>query len=466
MKLSTLTFPATIALTMASQAHAAESTAPTPADLAQDALLDRIRALEATVERLEARLSTQPAAAPLSAPAPTTQAPPARPPGAITIASAPAPTADDKATHGKAPNKGSRMQLQLGAHTLTAGGFLKVQAAVSDYSGGNLASTSSGRELLLPGTIPIGGASSRDTHIDARTSRFWIATKGDIAGLQVGTRLEVDLLYGDIDNRTTNGTSIRLRRAFLTSGNFLFGQEWTNFQDTRAFPESGNLIGPSAGTLLVRQAQLRYTRGRLSVSLENPETTYSPVGEATRMTTGDGVMPDITARYTMNTPGGFLSLAGLLVHLRSDTSKVSKTALGWAASASGRIRTWGDDDIRFQLNGGRGYGRYLLNFANDAVLDAQGDLNTIPILSGFVAYRHFWAPRIRSTVTLDAQRVYNPDYASAGSNRSAIGAQLNLIWSPVPSLDFGIEHIWLRRELESRAAGTLNRSMFFAKFGF
>jgi hypothetical protein len=435
-------------------------------------LLDRIKALEATVTRLEARLSSAPANEVTSRTPPAAQIPPKAPlpafaptrpsakmakpvEGAVQVAS----------TEGE-PTPSKTYKLRIGSHEIQAGGFIKLEAALSQYSAGNLASSSTGRELLLPGTIPVGGRSSREAHIDARQTRFWVGTTGMIGDVEVGSRLEVDLLGGEIDDRTTNGSPIRLRRAYFTVGDFLFGQEWTNFQDNRAFPESGNLIGPAAGTLLVRQAQIRYTRGPLSVSIENPETTYSPFGSATRVTTGDNVMPDMTVRYTKEGKFGFVSLSGLLLQIRSDGPTIRSSSMGWGVSASGKITTVGQDDLRFQVTGGSGISRYFLNFANDGAIDSKGKLHAIPVVAGFAAYRHFWTPTVRSTFTFNAQRVFNQDFVSADSNRLAIGGQVNIVWSPARSVDVGLEHIWLRRELESGVDGVLNRSLLFARLGF
>lgn len=458
----------------------AQSAAPDNATLAK-----RVEALEATVAALQAQLAARDAT-PTQAAArvPSAAAGGAQPgQGALADKGAVSPSPAQTASTGSpsartdgqyaftAASTGVAKReegFRIGSQIFKLGGYLKVQGSYSRYSAGNAASSSILRESLIPGNIPIGGAPSDETHFDARQTRLWLTSSGNILGHSVGSRVEVDFVNGDIDDRTTNGTGLRLRRAYVTVDNWLFGQEWTNFQDIRAFPESAELNGPSAGTLLVRQAQLRYTRGPLSISIENPETTYSPYRQTSRVVPSDNTMPDVTARYDIGRgKDGFLSIAGLFRQLRSDAPGLHSTTWGWALSASGKLQTFGKDDIRFQINGGHGLGRYMLNFANDAGMDAQGNLHALPQLGGFVAYRHFWTGSLRSSFIFDGQRIFNSDdWSAPGANRAAISGEANLVWSPITDLDLGTQIMHQERHLQDGEHAHVERVITYAKFGF
>lgn len=368
-----------------------------------------------------------------------------------------------------APGEGFR----IGDHTVKFGGFVKVDAYATRYSGGDPVNGDALREFHIPGSIPIGGA-DEDTATDfnARQTRFWLTTDGMVGGHKIGTRMEMDFqtLPGAGDQRTTSPANPALRRAFITIDNWLIGQEWTNFQNTAVLPESADFIGAAEGTVFARQVQVRYTRGPFSVSVENPETTVTPFGGGARIVADDNSIPDFTARYAVSRPWGDFQFAGLLRQLKyqNPATNIDSTATGWGLSASTKIKVGSKDDLRLMVTGGEGIGRYVgLNFSNDAVLNGSGDLDAIGVVAGFAAYRHVWAPGWRSSLIWSAQKVDN-DLAFTGlaANRSAQSFHANLIWSPVTAFDVGAELMFADREIETGASGDMTRLILFAKYGF
>ena len=362
---------------------------------------------------------------------------------------------------------------RIGDHTVKFGGFVKVDAYATRYSGGDPVNGDALREFHSPGSIPIGGA-DEDTATDfnARQTRFWLTTDGMVGGHKIGTRMEMDFqtLPGAGDQRTTSPANPALRRAFITIDNWLIGQEWTNFQNTAVLPESADFIGAAEGTVFVRQVQVRYTRGPFSVSVENPETTVTPFGGGARIVADDNSIPDFTARYAVSRPWGDFQFAGLLRQLKyqNPATNIDSTATGWGLSASTKIKVGAKDDLRLMVTGGEGIGRYVgLNFSNDAVLNGSGDLDAIGVVAGFAAYRHVWAPGWRSSLIWSAQKVDN-DLAFTGlaANRSAQSLHANLIWSPVTAFDVGAELMFADREIETGASGDMTRLILFAKYGF
>nr|WP_314529498.1 DcaP family trimeric outer membrane transporter [uncultured Brevundimonas sp.] len=367
------------------------------------------------------------------------------------------------------PGEGFR----IGDHTVKFGGFVKVDAYASRYSGGDPVNGDALREFHIPGSIPIGG-SKEDTATDfnARQTRFWLTTDGMVGGHKIGTRMEMDFqtLPGAGDQRTTSPANPALRRAFITIDNWLIGQEWTNFQNTAVLPESADFVGAAEGTVFARQVQVRYTRGPLSVSVENPETTVTPFGGGARIVADDNSLPDFTARYAVSRPWGDFQFAGLLRQLKyqNPATSIDSTTTGWGLSASTKIKVGSKDDLRLMVTGGEGIGRYVgLNFSNDAVLNASGDLDAIGVVAGFAAYRHVWAPGWRSSLIWSGQKVDN-DIAFTGlaANRSAQSIHANLIWSPVTAFDVGAELMFADREIETGASGDMTRLILFAKYGF
>jgi hypothetical protein len=117
---------------------------------------------------------------------------------------------------------------------------------------------------------------------------------------------------------------------------------------------------------------------------------------------------------------------------------------------------------------GKGLGRYIgLNTANGAVLDANGDLHAIGQTGVFGSYRHLWSDTWRSNLTLGYLWIDNKtEYTGMNVTEDASSVHVNLIYSPQPKLDFGVEFMYATRDLESEVDGDLKRVMFSAKYAY
>lgn len=352
-------------------------------------------------------------------------------------------------------------------------GFIKFDALWSDYQDGEIADGSIGRDFYLPSTIPVGGASEGvdlDSHV--KQSRFIFGTDTDLAnGRLLSSRFEVDL-YGSAlgDERATNTYGVQLRHAYIQYGRWLVGQTWSNFMDAGALPETADYIGPTEGTVFVREPQVRYTLGNWSFSAENPETTITPFGGGARIASDDNNIPDLTAAYTWKSGNGYLRAAALLRQLKYETTgaaAIDDSTGGGALSLSGKFN-FGPHDLRFSITGGDGLGRYVgVNFNNDAVLTATGELETISGWAGFAAWRQVWNGRVRSTLMLSAAE-YDNDVllTGGGANKASWSWAVNTFYSPLPKLDLGIELRGAEREIESGASGSLRRLHAVARYSF
>ncbi len=372
-----------------------------------------------------------------------------------------------------ASSNGSVLSGVAGKTKFTLSGYVKGNAMFSDFGQGELAGNSGGRDYYNPASIPVGpGRSHRAFDADAKQTRFTLGTETLLNnGRSVKTHIEMDFM-GPIDGneRVTNGYEPELRQAFLQYDRWLVGQAWSNFQDVAALPETVDFVGPSEGTVFSRQAQVRYTMGSFSLSAENAETTLTTFGGANSVTTGDAQLPDFTARYVHKGGFGHLSAAALLRQLRNqDANRGGRDeTMAYGASLSGKFNLGERDNIRAMLTYGQGIGRYVgLNLVNDAVLDADGDLEAIDVLAGFAAYQHFWTPSLRSTVGISFLQADNPvALTGTGVSKRSQSALANIIWSPVEKLDVGAELISAQREIESGADGDLYRLAFMAKYSF
>lgn len=384
---------------------------------------------------------------------------------------APAPAAAPAVPAGQQPIQATTISTTANPGTrFSYGGFIKVNNALSDYSDGNPGPAALIRDFNVPGAIPVGGvgeSATFDSH--AKYSRFWFRTDTVLDnGDKLGSYFEMDFgVPTGGDERVTNRYNPSLRRGFLTYNNWLFGQEWSNFMELGALPESTDFLGPSEGMVFNRQSQIRYTSGPWSVSIENPESVIKPFGGGARIVTDENTVPDLTARYSHKAAWGFLSVAGIARQIRYDTPTGSDSVNGFGVSLTGKVM-FGQDDLRFMATAGSGLGRYIgINLFEDAVIDGRGDLDALDVFAAYASYRHVWGGTWRSNFTLGYASVDNDSVLTGlGANAEASSARVNLFWSPAPKFDLGVELSTGKRELENGTSGTMNRLDFQAKYSF
>jgi hypothetical protein len=354
------------------------------------------------------------------------------------------------------------------------GGFVKLDMMVSDYADGSAPSSGSiARQQYIPSLTPVGSeGDDMATDFHARQSRFFITNKTELDnGETITGHIEMDfMLTPDGDQRISNSYNPRLRHAFLKYGNWTFGQTWSNFQDLNILAESVDFIGITDGIVFNRQAQIRYTSGGFSASIENPETTVTPAGGG-RIVSSDGFMPDVTFKYTGKSDNLTWQASALLRQLTYDVTQTGddETTFGYGVSFGAKY-TFGMDDIRASITTGSGLGRYLgLNTWNGAYIDANGELEAIDSTGISFAYRHFWTEKLRSNV------VYSRGWADNDEALLALAGDMteytqrlafNVMYSPASNLTFGAEISQANRETEANVDGDLNRLQLMAMYKF
>ncbi len=359
---------------------------------------------------------------------------------------------------------------KFGDTSVKVGGYVKLDAMISNFSDGTLSAGSIGRDFYVPSTTPVGGESANNVFdMHARQTRFNLGTSTDVNGHTVKTFIEMDFIVSPGGNeRVSNSYAPRLRQAFITYDNWLFGQTWSTFQNVSSLPETVDFVGNTDAGIFVRQAMIRYTAGSFQFAVENPETTITPFSGGTRIVADQNPLPDFVARYNFNK--GDFSLVGAVLarqlayndtNIDSSTSSVGLSLTGKYAFANG-------NDIRFGVNSGAGMGRYIgLNVANGAVMDAEGGLEAIDSTAAFFSYRHLWSEKWRSNVSYSTISIDNDtDLTGLGVTDMTSSLHVNLFYSPVPKLSLGGEIARASRELASELDGTMTRLQFCAKLAF
>lgn len=357
--------------------------------------------------------------------------------------------------------------------SLTWGGYVKMDAIYSQFSDGPV-NSDTGRDFYVPGVIPVStgsGESSSYLDMHAKESRLYL--KGDtvVEGQKIGAYMEVDFIVnpGSADERIANAYNPGLRRVFVTYNDWTMGQDWSTFHILTNLPESLDFVGwPSDGTVFMRQGLVRYSKGGFAVSLENPTTTLT-LADGTRSEVDQSTVPDLAARYSFTVGKAQFAVAGLVRQLSADgAAGVEDDILGFGGTLTGKIPFSSGTDIRFGFNGGEGIGRYLaINTVNDAMINADAELEAITAYNGFVSLHHQWTAKLRSNLTVSALEAdHDTDLVGTGVTKSVQNGSINLLYSPVKPLTFGVEYRHATREVESGADGDLDRIQVSAKYMF
>ncbi|MEE9338897.1 MAG: DcaP family trimeric outer membrane transporter [Methylococcaceae bacterium] len=356
------------------------------------------------------------------------------------------------------------------------GGYAKLDVTTTNYSAGELAGNSNLRDAYVPGAIPVGGdREHNDTDFHVRESRINFKLKKDYEGHKLGAFLEMDFMITPNGNeRVSNSYTPRLRHYKFQFDNWVFGQTWSTFQDVSAMAENLAFFGPVDSSVFIRQPLIRYTHqsdyGSFEFAIENPETTVTPFGGGARIETDDGEMPDIVARYKYKKDWGHVALAGIVRRLSyaDNATNIDDDIVVGGGSLTGKIKIGERDDFRFVFNAGSGLGRYIgLNIVNGAVLDANGSLEAINSYGGNISYRHFWNDKWRSNATISGT-VFDNDtnLTGLGVTEKIWSSHINLLYSPVKKVTFGLEWLHAQRAIESGDKGDMDRFQFSAKYAF
>jgi hypothetical protein len=347
------------------------------------------------------------------------------------------------------------------------------------------------KDRFIVGSIPVpntNDAVQQSTSLTANQSRFNVDVRENTSVGAFRAFMEGD--FGGTDN------TFRLRHAFGQFKDVLAGQTWSAFYDPQAAPEEIDFEGIS-GRVVLRQTQVRWfpSIGKewdLQFSLEDPQpeiTEYcdqnNPLDNGCLNTArvfaqGASNNPDAIVSVRRNFGDRYhLRFAGLSRQLRATTSIQGSTASitdstnGWGLTVSGVIKAgwWSaNDNIKFQIIGGKGIGRYT-NDPNtigglDGVFDQNANIKALPLFAGFLAYEHWWTSTQRSTFLGSWVNINTFDFQPDDAYRKTRRLTANYLWSPIPRVDVGAEFLWGKRINKDKQSGTATQLQLMSRYRF
>lgn len=391
------------------------------------------------------------------------------------IASAASVDAGDKPKSWKLPGSNTSMQI---------GGYAKLDI-LYDFNG------FLGDQLAINGVPTRGSApANRDGNfrLHARQSRLWLKTWTPTDWGELATHIEGDFF------RDNGGNPVfRLRHAYGSLGPVLAGQNWSTFMPIWYIQETLDFTGP-AGQIFNRQAMLRYThrlfRGLHAIlavedpgglGTAGPATTGAFAGAAT---SGPNFMPDIIAALHYRWSAGGLYLSGIVRGLEVNDGAGGAAvgpgfhdrAIGWGIALAGKYVVTQRLDLGGGIVYGEGLAKYIIGIDVDAVVNGSNagvSLDPVETLGAFGWVRYRWTNTVRTNVVLGYSRQDVSGDTTGGKAVVAAGTDAwnwtvhaNVIWSPVPQVNFGAEYIYVFRSVYNGPNGIGNRLQIGMQYKF
>ncbi|RGD91708.1 DcaP family trimeric outer membrane transporter [Acinetobacter sp. SWAC57] len=293
----------------------------------------------------------------------------------------------------------------------------------------------------------------------AKTTRLGLDFNTNVgADNKLGGKVEVDFAGSTTDS---NG-ALRIRHAYLTYNNWLFGQTTSNFLSNHA-PEMID-FGTNVGGGTNRLPQVRYgfnlaPATKLFISAEEGDSSGTNIKYS---------VPNLTAKLTQGFADGKGSLSARALVENYKSANDSDTAWGLAAGVNYQVM----DPLKLSadvsyVDGNSNYlygsnAAYVVNTANNKI--AQNEAFAVQV-GGTYKFNE----KLRSTLAYGALFADDgTDYATLNptANEEVYQAWINFIYSPVKPLDLGVEYINGKRDTFAGNSYKDNRVGLMAKYSF
>lgn len=292
----------------------------------------------------------------------------------------------------------------------------------------------------------------------AKTTRLGLDFNTPVGDDKVGGKIEVDFAG------TNDG--LRIRHAYLTYNNWLFGQTTSNFLSNHA-PEmidfSTNIGG---GTKRVPQVRYNYKLGpttQLFVSAEKGDSTTSVTGDSIKYS-----LPALTAKITQGYAEGKGSASArvLVEKYKSQLANDDKTGWGVAVGTDFKV----SDPLKLFADASYvvGDNSYLYGSNTPYAVDGNS-IEQNEFVAVQVGGTYKVLPNLRSTLAYGAQFADDgTDFArlNASANEKVQQAWINFIYTPVKPIDLGVEYVNGKRETFAGQSYKDNRVGLMAKYSF
>jgi hypothetical protein len=273
----------------------------------------------------------------------------------------------------------------------------------------------------------------------AKTTRIGLDFNTPVGDAKVGGKVEVDFAGNGVNE------NLRIRHAYLTYNNWLFGQTTSNFLSSHA-PEmidfATNLGG---GTTRIPQVRYAYNLAPTTKLLVAAEEGNSAgiTGTAIKYS-----LPVLTGKVTQSYAGGNGNASARVLVENYKDNNIRKDKTGWGIGVGTDFKVADPLKLFADASYVVGNSNYLYG-SNSAYSVVNGDIEQNEFTAVQVGGTYKILPNLRSTLAYGALFADNgTDFAKTNpsANEKVQQAWLNVIYSPAKPIDLGIEYINGKRE--------------------
>lgn len=322
------------------------------------------------------------------------------------------------------------------------------------------------------GTVGTGSSTVNDKlRATAKTTRIGLDFSTNVGDAKVGGKIETDF--------AGSNEAFRIRHAYLTYNDWLFGQTTSNFLSNHA-PEmidfATNIGGGTTripqvryGLKLAPATQLFFSaeEGNSLATLATTAAVDQIAGTATDVKYR---LPTLTAKLTQGFADGkgSLSARALVENYKSTAADDDQT--GWGVAAGVNYQVAEPLKVSADVSHVVGNSNYLYGsnsaYAVDTVNNSieQNEFNAVQVGATYKI-----SPTLRSTLAYGALFADDgTDYARLNTvaNEKVQQAWINFIYSPAAPIDLGLEYVNGKRETFAGESFKDNRVGLMAKYNF
>jgi len=378
--------------------------------------------------------------------------------------------------------------LEIGGHQVRVGiaGAIQVDV-IHDFNAMGLTPGGGVEREFVTAYIPVGGPAAELTNRTGFSPNQTYLT----GWAETDTPWGPFKVYADVNLFGSNtATEFEIYKAYGEWGWLKAGLDYTLWLNQASIPDTLDFEGPNV------IPEVRFTQASLKIPLQldaKKRELFFTVGvedapgeitlPAKKSSVSTDQFPAVIGKLSYEPDWAQIELGGLYRRLRAEGPGYDQSVNGWGVILSGSIDTWKNDSIILGGLYGNALGAYMQDTAGlglDAAPTANQNLKAIPAFGVWAAYQHWWSKSLRSTVTYGLVRLDsdfdewpNPPKASdQGTYKQTQYASMNVIWSPWPPFDVGLEYMFGHRTITDLTAvygsttGQNHRLQFTMRWNF
>ena len=295
----------------------------------------------------------------------------------------------------------------------------------------------------------------------AKTTRIGLDFDTPVGDAKVGGKVEVDFAGNGANE------NLRIRHAYLTYNNWLFGQTTSNFLAGHA-PEMIDFnTNAGGGTTRIPQVRYNYKLGPSTQLLVAAEEGNS----SAKLNNVEDIkysLPVLTAKVVQGFADGRGSASGRVLVENYKSEKADDNQTGWGVAAGADFKVADPLKLFADASYVVGNSNYLYG-SNSAYTVVGNDIEQNEFAAVQVGGTYKILPNLRTTLAYGALFADDgTEYAKAntGANEKVQQAWLNVIYSPAKPIDLGVEYINGKRDTFGGDSYKDNRVGLMAKYNF